>query len=38
MPVYSKMELEDMHRLLPLEILEEIGIANTDELHTMAVV
>jgi hypothetical protein len=38
MAVYSTMELEDIHRLLPLEILEEIGIANTDELRTMAVV
>jgi hypothetical protein len=38
MVVYNTMELEDMHRLLPLEILEEIAIANTDELHTIVVV
>jgi hypothetical protein len=38
MAIYNTMKLDGINRLLLLEILEEIGIANTDEMRTMAVV
>ncbi|GJN35682.1 hypothetical protein PR202_gb24480 [Eleusine coracana subsp. coracana] len=38
MAFYNSTELDDIHQWLPLEILEDIGITNANELRTMAVI